>query len=117
MITLEAADAGRPVEIGAMVSVSVVQASNLIRDVRELITNTFGGRMRRYESLLDGAIERGLAQFREALAAEGYDGALGVRFAHPQIVAGGAELIIYGTGFRYRDQATTPALKPSDADG
>lgn len=101
LITLEAADLGRPIEIGEMVTVSVVQASNLIRDVRELITNALGGRMRRYEDLLDTAVARGLARFREELAAQGYDGALGVRFAHPDIVSGGAELVIYGTGFRY----------------
>lgn len=102
LITLERPPEGVSVEIGEMVSISAVQASNIIRDVREMVTNALGGRMRRYERLLELAKESALAQFRETLAAQGYDGALGVRFAHPHIVDGAAVLMIYGTGFRYR---------------
>lgn len=102
LISLETPPTGRDVEIGELVTVSVVQASNVVRDVRELIINIFGGRMRRYESLLDSTMERAVARFRARLSELGYDGALGVRFVSPKIVDGGAELIIYGTGFKYR---------------
>lgn len=95
-------DDDRPIEIGEMVAVSAVQASNLLKDVRELITNAFGGRMRRYERLLDHTMRMALARFRSELAAQGYDGAIGVRFAHPTVVQGGVELVVYGTGFRFR---------------
>lgn len=90
------------VEIGELVSVAVVQASNIVRDVREMITNAFGGRMKRYEALLELTLQRAELRFREELLAKGYDGALGVRYAHPTVVDGGAELIVYGTGFRWR---------------
>lgn len=102
LITLESWPDGPPIELGEMVSISVVEASNIVRDLREMITNTFGGRMRRYETLLETAKRRALEQFRDALAAQGYDGAFGVRFAHPALIDGAAELIVYGTGFRYR---------------
>ncbi|MBX2855447.1 MAG: heavy metal-binding domain-containing protein [Rhodobacteraceae bacterium] len=102
LLTIETPPPNLDIEIGEMVAVSAVHASNLIRDVREMITNALGGRMRRYERLLDAAMTDGLARFRAELSAKGYDGALGVRFAHPTIVQGAAELVIYGTGFRYR---------------
>lgn len=103
LISLETPPGGPDaVEIGEMVSVAVVEASNIIRDVRELVTNALGGRMKRYEALLEIALKRGEARFREELLARGYDGALGVRFAHPTVVDGGAELVVYGTGFRWR---------------
>lgn len=102
LITLERPPEGVAVEIGEMVSISAVQASNIVRDIREMVTNALGGRMHRYERLLELAKENALTQFRAALAAEGYDGALGVRFAHPHIVDGAAVVILYGTGFRYR---------------
>ena len=109
LLTIETPPADLDIEIGEMVSVSAVHASNLIRDVREMITNALGGRMRRYERLLDAAMTDALARFRAELTAKGYDGAIGVRFAHPMIVQGAAELVVYGTGFRYRSSGVAAA--------
>ena len=92
-------------ELGELVIASAVCASNLFRDIRELLTNLFGGKMSRYEALLSETTERALERLRERLAAEGYHGALGVRFAHPSVVSGGAELIVYGTGFCFTKNA------------
>ena len=117
LLTVEAPPPELDVEIGEMVAVSAVHASNLIRDVREMITNALGGRMRRYERLLDAAMTDGLSRFRAELAAQGYDGALGVRFAHPTIVQGAAELMIYGTGFRYRHTAKAAASSVAAQEG
>ena len=103
LLSLETPPPGRPIEIGELVTTASVQASNIIRDAHELLINIFGGRMRRYEGLLESTLERGIGRFREELVAQGYDGALGVRFSHPKIVDGGAEIIVYGTGFRYID--------------
>ena len=103
LISLETPPVGRSIEIGELVTVPAVEASNIIKDAHELLINIFGGRMQRYEKLLEATLERGLTRFREALAADGYDGALGVRFSHPKIVDGGAEIIVYGTGFRFTD--------------
>lgn len=103
LITLERGPDGREIELGEMVTATAVEASNLLRDARELITNAFGGRMRRYEKLLERVVEQGEARFREKLVEAGYDGALGVRFANPKIVDGGAEFVVYGTGFRFKD--------------
>ncbi len=104
LISLETPPAGRAVEVGALVTAQAVMATNIIRDIHEKIINIFGGRMYRYEKLLEATVQRGLTRFRERLAEEGYDGALGVRFSHPRIVDGGAEIIVYGTGFRFGDE-------------
>ncbi|MEL7372394.1 MAG: heavy metal-binding domain-containing protein [Myxococcota bacterium] len=103
LISLETPPSNRSVEVGEMVTAATVQASNIIRDAHELLINIFGGRMRRYETLLEATVERGLERFRIELAQRGYDGALGVRFSHPKIVDGGAEIIVYGTGFRFTE--------------
>lgn len=101
LISLETPPPEQPIELGELVTAPAVQASNIVRDARELLINVFGGRMSRYEDLLEATVEQGLERFREKLAARGYDGALGVRFSHPKIVDGGAEVIVYGTGFRF----------------
>lgn len=103
LLTAERGPGGRAIELGEMVSASAVQASNVLRDMRELLTNALGGRMRRYETLLDQTMARAMARFRSALAERGYDGAVAVRFATTKIVDGAAELIVYGTGFRFDD--------------
>ena len=101
LISLETPPPGRRIELGELVTAPAVEASNIIRDARELLINIFGGRMTKYEDLLEATLARGLDRFREEVAARNYDGALGVRFSHPKIVDGGAEIIVYGTGFRF----------------
>jgi uncharacterized protein YbjQ (UPF0145 family) len=95
---------GRPIREGELITVSAVSASNIIRDLREILTNTFGGRMRRYERLFDLAIENGLLALREKAKAQGYDGVVAVRIASPTIVEGSAAVLVYGTGFNFTGQ-------------
>lgn len=98
--TLETLE-GRPVRQGEMLYVNAVNAANLLRDVREMITNTLGGKMRRYERLLDVVTESAIAQLKEKAAAKGYDGILGFRMSHPFMVEGSASVTVYGTGFHF----------------
>lgn len=112
LITLETPPDGLEIELGEVVTVVSVQASNLVKDVRELITNALGGRMRRYERLLELTLETAMARYRRKLRSMGYDGALGVRIAHPTLVQGGAEIIVYGTGFRRRPSAGLDPAAP-----
>ncbi|MBI1385106.1 MAG: heavy metal-binding domain-containing protein [Rhizobiales bacterium] len=87
---------------GSLLHASAVSAANIIKDLREHITNTFGGRMSRYEAMLDETIERALEELRQRAIEAGYDGVLGVRIVHPNIVDGGVEVVVYGTGYRLR---------------
>ncbi len=91
----------RAIREGGIVYVSVVNASNILRDVREMITNTFGGKMRRYEMLMDSTLGQALEKMEAAAAEKGYDGCVGVRISHPRIVDGACEIFVYGTGFNY----------------
>ncbi|MGH1349550.1 MAG: YbjQ family protein [Methyloligellaceae bacterium] len=86
---------------GELVTVTAVEAANIVKDIRERITNTFGGQMKRYEGLIEKAVERAMARLDEKAKEKGYDGVIGVRFSHPSLVDGGVEVIAYGTGFNY----------------
>ncbi len=92
---------GRTIREGEMLTACAVGASNIVRDLREIITNTFGGRMRRYEVLIDIAIENGMQGLRDKAKAKGYDGVVAVRVATPSIVDGSAAVLVYGTGFHF----------------
>ena len=98
----------RRIREGELLWVGVVQAANIVRDVREMLTNTFGGRMSRYEGLMNDALARALAELEAKVKEKGYDGCLGVRISHPRIADGACEIFVYGTAFHYL---------PSDTDG
>ncbi len=86
---------------GELLWVSAVSAANIFRDVREMITNTLGGRMRRYERLMNQTMTRALADLDAQAKEKGYDGCLAVRISHPRIVEGACEILVYGTAFHY----------------
>lgn len=100
IVTTEALS-DRPVRTGSLVHASAVSGANILRDMREAITNTIGGNMLRYEALLDQTIDRALEQLAERAKERGYDGVLGVRISHPTITDGAVEVVVCGTGFNY----------------
>ena len=59
LVTSETVD-GASVERGEIVFACAVSGANIIRDMREAIVNTIGGRMSKYEALLDATIARAL---------------------------------------------------------
>jgi uncharacterized protein YbjQ (UPF0145 family) len=92
---------GRKIEEGELIYVSAVSAANILRDVREMITNTFGGRMKRYENLMNDTIQRALIDLDDLAKAKGYDGCVAVRISHPRIADGACEIFVYGTAFHF----------------
>jgi uncharacterized protein YbjQ (UPF0145 family) len=90
------------IEIGELLTVVVVMAANVVRDIRENLRNLVGGRMHHYEKLIEEAVAAALADLEAKAAARGYDGVIGVKLSHPVVVEGGVEVIAYGNGFHYR---------------
>lgn len=90
---------GAALEIGALLVVVTVMAANVVRDLRENLRNLVGGRMAHYERLIDQAIAQALQDLEQKAQAQGYDGVIGVKIGHPNVVDGGVEVIVYGNGF------------------
>jgi uncharacterized protein YbjQ (UPF0145 family) len=99
LLTSETVDGA--IERGEVVFAVAVSGANILRDMREAIVNTIGGRMTKYEALLDRTIARALEELGERARAKGYDGVLGVRIVHPTITAGAIAVTVSGTGFRF----------------
>jgi uncharacterized protein YbjQ (UPF0145 family) len=102
LLTTETTGDGRPIELGGVVFATAIAGANVIRDVREAITNTLGGRMTRYEELVEKTMARAFEALGSKAAEAGYDGVLAIRVSHPVITDGAVEIVITGTGFRYR---------------
>jgi uncharacterized protein YbjQ (UPF0145 family) len=103
LLTTETID--QPVERGEMVHAVAVSGANILRDMREAVINTIGGRMTKYEALLDQTIARALDELAERARAKGYDGVLGIRVLHPTITNGAIAVTVTGTGFRLAGQS------------
>lgn len=83
---------------GGVVHAAAVSGANVLRDMREAITNTIGGKMVRYEKLLDQTITRALEALEANARAAGYDAVVGLRISHPVITDGAIEILAIGTG-------------------
>jgi uncharacterized protein YbjQ (UPF0145 family) len=94
--------AGIETEDGELVHAIAISGANIIRDLREHITNTIGGAMTRYETLTDQTLERALADLEAKARERGYDGVTGIRIAHPHIVDGAVAVLVYGTAYRLK---------------
>jgi uncharacterized protein YbjQ (UPF0145 family) len=100
LVTTETVD-DRPVRHGDIVYAMAVSGANIVRDMREAITNTIGGHMTRYEDLIDRTVQRALDLLAARARAKGYDGVLAIRVSHPVITDGAVEVVVTGTGFNF----------------
>ena len=91
-----------PYEVGELLTVVTVMAANVVRDIRENVRNLVGGRMGHYERLVDGAVQTALDELAQRAHERGYDGVVGLKISHPNLVDGGVEVVVYGNGFRAR---------------
>lgn len=99
LIALDSVPDG-PVEMGELLTVVVVAAANIVKDIRENIRNLVGGRMVHYEKLVQTALDEALAELERKAHERGYDGVVGIKISHPSVVEGGVEVIVYGNGYR-----------------
>ena len=90
------------VEIGELLVASGVVAANAVKDLKENIRNFIGGPMKHYENLVEQAIFRAISKLIEQAQSKGYDGLTGFRISHPSLVEGGAEVVVYANGFRFK---------------
>lgn len=91
------------IEIGELLTVVVVKAANVGKDTLSSIRNLLGGTMVHYEELIQDAVDEALEKLEKKAKDSGYDGVIGVKISNPMVVTGGAEVIVYGNGFKKRN--------------
>ena len=90
------------IRYGELVHACAVSGANVVRDMREVITNVVGGKMKRYEAVLSDTTDRAIENLKIKASDAGYDGIVGVRISHPNITDGAIEVVVVGTGFWYQ---------------
>ncbi|MBQ7197565.1 MAG: heavy metal-binding domain-containing protein [Synergistaceae bacterium] len=75
---------------------------NFFQDTAAVIRNTtVGGELKSYTDMMNQGIESAKERMIENAEALGADGVYAVSIATPQIAGGAAEIIMYGTAFKY----------------
>jgi uncharacterized protein YbjQ (UPF0145 family) len=92
------------IEIGELLTAGAVLAVNVVKDFKETVRNIVGGAMGHYENLVEDSIDRAVGRLIEKAKEKGYEGIVGFRIAHPSLVDGGAEVVVYGNGFKFKKE-------------
>lgn len=90
---------GEKIRHGELVDASAFSGANVVRDMREVITNVVGGKMTRYRAVFDETISRAVDNLRSKAEKTGYDSIIGIKISHPNITDGAIEVVVVGTGF------------------
>ena len=88
------------IEIGELLTVVVVKTAHIMKDIKENIKNLIGGKMNHYEKLIEVALDEALLELENKAKSKGYDGVIGLKISHPNVVEGGVEIIVYGNAFK-----------------
>ena len=88
------------IEVGELLTVVIVNSANVIKDIQSNVKDMLGGRMKHYEKMIQDAVDIALKELEQKAKNAGYDGVIGVKIISPTVVTGGAEVVVYGNGFR-----------------
>jgi len=88
-------------DIGIIYGVSCL-SSNFIRDTKASLKNlTVGGELGDYAEMIQKGVEIARERLTEEAERVNADGVYAVMISTPQVAGGAAEIIMYGTAFKY----------------
>jgi uncharacterized protein YbjQ (UPF0145 family) len=87
-----------------VVQASTVQSKNVGRDIMASIKNVFGGELKGYTQLMEGAREQAIERLEQQAESLGANAVVNVRFATSAISAGASEILVYGTAVSVEDR-------------
>ena len=88
--------------LGELLTVVVVNSTNMVKDVLAGFKDAVGGRMEIYEDLIQSAVDTALKELDKKTKDLDYDGVIGVKISSPTVASGGAEVVDYGNGFHFK---------------
>lgn len=92
---------GKELETLSIVKGSTIQSKNLGKDISQGFKTLIGGELKAYTQMMDEA--RAIATKRMVEEAEklGADAVINIRYASSAVMAGAAEVIVYGTAVKF----------------
>lgn len=95
---------GKELETLGIVKGSTIQSKNIGKDILSGLKTLVGGEIQEYQKMMNEA--RAIATKRMVQEAEemGADGVVNIRYASSAVMQNAAEVIVYGTAVKFRQQ-------------
>lgn len=92
---------GKEFEILGVVQGSTVQSKNIGRDIGASFKTLVGGEIKGYSEMLEEARDIAKDRMISQARALGADGIVGINFSSSAVMAGAAEMLVYGTAIKF----------------
>ena len=103
LITTTETIAGREIaEVLGMVKGNTIRARHVGSDIGATLKSLVGGEIRGYVKAMTDAREEAEARMLEEARVLGADAVVAARYATSQVMAGAAEILVYGTAVKLR---------------
>ena len=94
--------AGKELEMQGLVNGSTIQSKNIGRDLGAGLKSIVGGELKAYTEMMEEARKIALQRLVENAEKMGADAVVNIRYSTSAIMAGAAEVMIYGTAVRFK---------------
>ncbi|MFQ6614041.1 MAG: YbjQ family protein [Fidelibacterota bacterium] len=94
---------GKDLQVLGMVKGFFVQSKHLGRDIISFFKSLVGGELKAYSELLNESRERATARMVAEAEKLGADAVVNIRYTSSQVMAGAAEILVYGTAVKIID--------------
>lgn len=94
--------AGKELEMLGLVNGSTIQSQNIGRDLGAGLKSIVGGELKAYTEMMEEARKIALQRLIENAEKLGADAVVNIHYSTSAIMAGAAEVMIYGTAVRFK---------------
>ena len=94
---------GKNIELLGIVKGTTIQTVNVGKDIGALFKTMVGGELQSYNEMLNKARALATERMVQEAKALGADGVVALRYASSSVMQSAAEVMVYGTAFRYAD--------------
>lgn len=92
---------GKELEMLGLVKGSTIQTKHVGKDIGQSLKHLIGGELKAYNEMMDEARELATERMEEEARRLGAHGIVNIRYASAAVMAGAAEVIVYGTAVRF----------------
>jgi uncharacterized protein YbjQ (UPF0145 family) len=100
VVTADTIAGHRVTETLGLVRGNTIRAKHIGKDIMAGLRNLVGGEIKEYTELLGEARNESINRMKAEAEHLGADAVIAVRFATSQVMAGAAELLVYGTAVK-----------------
>ena len=93
---------GKELELLGLVKGSTIQSKNAVRDISQAFKTLVGGELKAYTQMMDEARAIATRRMAEEATALGADAIVNIRYTSSAVMAGAAEILVYGTAVKFR---------------